>query len=58
MSEYVGQEACIFKLGGILFIKAINTATSKFKKAEEEAGPAVDPQLELLKEIRDLLAKK
>ena len=48
----------MFKLGGILFIKAINTATSKFKKAEEEAGPAVDPQLELLKEIRDLLAKK
>ncbi|WP_314961283.1 large conductance mechanosensitive channel protein MscL [Peptostreptococcus stomatis] len=41
-----------------LFVKAINTATSKFKKAEEEAGPAVDPQLELLKEIRDLLAKK
>lgn len=41
-----------------LFVKAINTATSKFKNAEEEAGPAVDPQLELLKEIRDLLAKK
>lgn len=41
-----------------LFVKAINTATSKFKKSEEEAGPAVDPQLELLKEIRDLLAKK
>ena len=41
-----------------LFVKAINTATSKFKKAEEEASPAVDPQLELLKEIRDLLAKK
>ena len=41
-----------------LFVKAINTATSKFKKAEEEAGPAVDPPLELLKEIRDLLAKK
>lgn len=41
-----------------LFVKAINTATSKFKKAEEEAAPAVDPQLELLTEIRDLLAKK
>lgn len=41
-----------------LFVKAINTATSKFKKAEEEAAPAVDPQLELLIEIRDLLAKK
>ena len=35
-----------------LFVKAINTATSKFKKAEEEAAPAVDPQLELLTEIR------
>ena len=42
----------------LLFVKAINTATSKFKKAEEEAAPAVDPQLELLTEIRDLLAKK
>ena len=41
-----------------LFVKAINTATSKFKKAEEEAAPAVDPQLELLTEIRDLLANK
>lgn len=41
-----------------LFVKAINTATSKFKKAEEEAASAVDPQLELLTEIRDLLAKK
>lgn len=41
-----------------LFVKAINTATSKFKKAEEEAAPAVDPRLELLTEIRDLLAKK
>lgn len=41
-----------------LFVKAINTATSKFKKAEEEAAPAVDPQLELLTEIRDLLARK
>lgn len=41
-----------------LFVKAINTATSKFKKAEEEAAPAVDPLLELLTEIRDLLAKK
>lgn len=41
-----------------LFVKAINTATSKFKKAEVEAAPAVDPQLELLTEIRDLLAKK
>ena len=41
-----------------LFVKAINTATSKFKKAEEEAATAVDPQLELLTEIRDLLAKK
>lgn len=41
-----------------LFVKAINTATSKFKKAKEEAAPAVDPQLELLTEIRDLLAKK
>ena len=41
-----------------LFVKAMNTATSKFKKAEEEAAPAVDPQLELLTEIRDLLAKK
>nr|WP_314504062.1 large conductance mechanosensitive channel protein MscL [uncultured Peptostreptococcus sp.] len=41
-----------------LFVKAINTATSKFKKPEEEAAPAVDPQLELLTEIRDLLAKK
>lgn len=41
-----------------LFVKAINTATSKFKKAEEEAAPAVDPQIELLTEIRDLLAKK
>ena len=41
-----------------LFVKAINTATNKFKKAEEEAAPAVDPQLELLTEIRDLLAKK
>lgn len=41
-----------------LFVKAINTATSKFKKTEEEAAPAVDPQLELLTEIRDLLAKK
>lgn len=41
-----------------LFVKAINTATSKFKKAEEKAAPAVDPQLELLTEIRDLLAKK
>lgn len=41
-----------------LFVKAINTATSKFKKAEEEAAPAVDPQLELLTEIRDSLAKK
>ena len=41
-----------------LFVKAINTATSKLKKAEEEAAPAVDPQLELLTEIRDLLAKK
>nr|WP_314495660.1 large conductance mechanosensitive channel protein MscL [uncultured Peptostreptococcus sp.] len=41
-----------------LFVKAINTATSKFKKVEEEAAPAVDPQLELLTEIRDLLAKK
>lgn len=41
-----------------LFVKAINTATSKFKKAEEETAPAVDPQLELLTEIRDLLAKK
>ena len=41
-----------------LFVKAIKTATSKFKKAEEEAAPAVDPQLELLTEIRDLLAKK
>lgn len=41
-----------------LFVKAINTATSKFKKAEEEATPSVDPQLELLTEIRDLLAKK
>ena len=41
-----------------LFVKAINTATRKFKKVEEEAAPAVDPQLELLTEIRDLLAKK
>ena len=41
-----------------LLVKATNTATSKFKKAEEEAAPAVDPQLELLTEIRDLLAKK
>lgn len=41
-----------------LFVKAINTATSKFKKAGEEATPSVDPQLELLTEIRDLLAKK
>ena len=36
-----------------LFVKAINTATSKFKKAEEEAAPAVDPQLELLTEISE-----
>ncbi|SFE22040.1 large-conductance mechanosensitive channel protein MscL [Peptostreptococcus sp. D1] len=42
------------------FVKIINTAASKFKKEEEavEEVPAVDPQLELLTEIRDLLAKK
>ena len=48
----------IIALSIFLFVKDINTATSKFKKAEEEAAPAVDPQLELLTEIRDLLAKK
>ena len=48
----------IIEFSIFLFVKAINTATSKFKKAEEEAAPAVDPQLELLTEIRDLLAKK
>ncbi|MDY4129651.1 large conductance mechanosensitive channel protein MscL [Peptostreptococcus porci] len=43
-----------------VFVKIINTAAGKFKKEEEavEEVPAVDPQLELLTEIRDLLAKK
>ena len=43
-----------------VFVKIINTAVGKFKKEEEvvEEVPAVDPQLELLTEIRDLLAKK
>lgn len=46
---------CIF-----VFVKLINTAVSKMKKAEEvvEEAPAVDPNIELLTEIRDLLAKK
>lgn len=43
-----------------VFVKIINTAAGKFKKEEEavEEVPVVDPQLELLTEIRDLLAKK
>lgn len=42
-----------------LFVKAINVAMSKFKKEEEEAiTPTLDPSVELLTEIRDLLAKK
>lgn len=42
-----------------LFVKAINIAMSKFKKEEEEdIAPALDPSVELLTEIRDLLAKK
>lgn len=41
-----------------LFVKMINTAMSKLKKEEEVVEePAVDPQLELLAEIRDLLKK-
>ncbi len=39
-----------------LFVKAINRLT---KKAKEEApSPAPDPQVELLREIRDLLQEK
>lgn len=42
-----------------VFVKLINTAMNKFKKEEVvEEAPVVDPQLELLTEIRDLLAKK
>lgn len=43
-----------------VFVKLINTAMNKFKKEEDvvEEAPVVDPQLELLTEIRDLLAKK
>lgn len=43
-----------------VFIKLINSAMGKFKAQEEavEEEIAVDPQLELLTEIRDLLAKK
>lgn len=42
-----------------VFIKLINSAVKKFKKQEEaeEVAPAIDPQLEMLREIRDLLAK-
>lgn len=41
-----------------LFVKMINTAMNKLKKEEEVVEePAVDPQLELLAEIRDLLKK-
>lgn len=42
-----------------VFIKIINSAAKKFKKQEEaeEVAPAIDPQLEMLREIRDLLAK-
>ena|SRR3712207_1328035 len=43
-----------------IFIKIINSAANKFKKdgEAEEITPTVDPQLEMLTEIRDLLAKK
>lgn len=42
-----------------MIIKMVNTAKAKFEKEkEEEAAAAPDPQLELLGEIRDLLAKK
>ncbi|WP_101773168.1 large conductance mechanosensitive channel protein MscL [Peptostreptococcus faecalis] len=42
-----------------MFIKIINKMTSAFKKEEsKEESEAPDPQLELLIEIRDLLAKK
>lgn len=42
-----------------IFVKIINTAMNKLKrKAKEEETAAVDPQVELLKEIRDLLEKK
>lgn len=41
-----------------VFIKLINSAANKFKKKEEVCEePAVDLQLEMLTEIRDLLAK-
>ncbi|MGX7420485.1 large conductance mechanosensitive channel protein MscL [Carnobacterium gallinarum] len=42
-----------------IFVKAINTATSKLKKSEAEAEPEAEINLteEYLKEIRDLLAQ-
>ena len=43
-----------------VFVKAINTAKNKVAKEQEaeEVAPEVDSKEELLKEIRDLLAKK
>ncbi|WEV45269.1 large-conductance mechanosensitive channel protein MscL [Streptococcaceae bacterium ESL0687] len=41
-----------------VLVKIVNTALSAGKKEEDTEAPKVDPQIELLTEIRDLLKKE